>query len=54
MAKPKKKVSYLHTANAEVQIHLPKKKGKMTLSVILPADIEKQLAKRLSKRFKDK
>jgi hypothetical protein len=51
MANSKKK-SYLRTAKAKVQIHLPKKKGKMTLTVILPANIEKQLAGRLSKRFR--
>jgi hypothetical protein len=54
MAKPTKKSPYLRTAKAKVQIHLPKKKGKMTLTIILPANIEKRLAKRLSKRFKDK
>ena len=54
MAKPKTRVAYLHTANAEVQIHLPKKAGKLKLTVVLPADIERQLAERLWKRFKNK
>jgi hypothetical protein len=53
MAKAKeKRTQYLQTGKATVQIHLPKKKGRMTLSVVLPADIERQLAKRLWKRFK--
>jgi len=52
MVKPKKRAPYLQTAKAEVQIHLPKKKGRMTMSIVLPADIERQLAKRLWKRFK--
>jgi translation initiation factor 1 (eIF-1/SUI1) len=54
MAKAKKKrTQYLQTAKAKVQIHLPKKKGRMTMSIVLPADIERQLAKRLWKRFKN-
>jgi hypothetical protein len=52
MAKRSKKVSYLQTANAEVRVHFRGKQLELTVS--LPVDISRQLAKRLSKRVKKK
>ncbi len=45
MPRSKKRVSHMKTAKAEVRLHF---KGKrIVLTVILPADMEKQLSKRL-------
>ena len=52
MAKRTKKVPYLHTAKAEVQVHFRGKRLELTVS--LPINISRQLAKRLSKRVKKK
>jgi hypothetical protein len=52
MPKRTKKVPYLQTAEAEVQVHIRGKR--LELIVSLPADISWQLAKRLPKRFKKK
>jgi len=49
----KKRVSHLKTAKAEVKVHFRGKR--MELIIVLPAEIEKQLAFRLAgpKRFPD-
>jgi hypothetical protein len=53
MPKSKKKVSHMKTGLAEVRLHF---KGKrILLTVVLPADLERRLARRLRspKRFPD-
>ena len=52
--KSKTKVSHMKTKNAEVRIHFHGRR--MELTIVIPANIEKQLTKRLNspKRFPPK
>jgi len=57
MAKPKsnnagatKKIPYMKMGKAEVTLHLEPRGGRVTLSVSLPKEISKILARRLKRR----
>jgi hypothetical protein len=51
-AKPKKKrVRYMKMGQADVTLHLEPRGGRVTMTVILPAEISKILARRIKKRI---